>query len=103
MTTQDQKNRKIATAEKQVADVQAKVTKNTEALTKLEADYQKARLALVAKGEALAPELAEAQAHLEWVQSMPVSGKASGEVGAIETPVADALDDNDEGNVSNED
>jgi DNA repair exonuclease SbcCD ATPase subunit len=92
MTTQDQKNKKIQLAERQVTDVQAKVTKKEEALRKLEADYTEAKNKLTAELEALRPELAEVQEHLTWTRAMPVSKRASGEVGAVETPVADAAE-----------
>lgn len=90
MTTQEQKDRKVEAAEKQATDVAAKRDKLNARLVKLEADYTAARNELVARVEALNVEVNTAQEHVDWVRAMPVSGRASGEVGAVTTPAADA-------------
>jgi hypothetical protein len=90
MTTQDQKDKKVAAAEKAVEDVQSKVTKAEAKLADVEKVYAEDKAAATAKIEALRPELAEVQEYLTWTRSMPVSGRASGPVGSVETPVADA-------------
>lgn len=93
MTTQEQKDKKVRTAEATVTDVAGKLEKDEKRLANLEAEFAKTRTTLVNRIEALRPDLVAAQDHLTWVRTMPVSGKASGEVGAIETPAADAVDE----------
>jgi predicted nucleic acid-binding Zn-ribbon protein len=82
MTTQDQKDKKIATAEKALGDVQGKLTKKREALAKLEADYLAAKEKLATEIRAIEPEVRTQEEYVTWVKGMPVSGSGSGELGA---------------------
>lgn len=93
MTTQAQKDKKIAAAQRVADDVTGKLTKARERLANLEQEYAATKESLAAKITALEPEARVATEHVEWVKAMPVSGSAAGEVGAVATPEADSTEE----------